>query len=99
MLTELPNNPFYKAYQHVLSPVITSAAINYVASANLEAEKRRHDLSHVLRYALGDVICTISLIVKGKEFTLKHSHEIWEMIVDDSLEKYKLEQLCLASSK
>ena len=66
MLSELPENPFYNAYKPILQPVMTAAAINFIASVNMERNGERPDLSHVLRYSLGDVICTIALIVKGK---------------------------------
>jgi len=92
LLVELPTNKFYITNFNVIQPAITHACMTFVASAKLEKNKERLDISHVLRYELGAVLLHIALIIHGKKFVMDYGDEIYKLIVDDNLEDYLKEQ-------
>jgi hypothetical protein len=92
LLAELPINAFYVKNFSVLHPAITHACMTFIASAKLEKNKERLDISHVLRYELGAVLLHIALIIHGKQFVMDYGDEMYKLIVDDNLEDYLKEQ-------
>lgn len=89
LLHDIPMNPFYRAHEQQLLPVLLTSQLNYVAANDLERGDRiSREIAHCARYAIGDVSLLIAHLVGGGDWATKHAATLKRMAQKDCLSNF-----------
>lgn len=94
-LIDMPRNPFYRAYQDQLLPLMESAILCYITANRYEQDGDEHgvELGHFMRYAVVQVIVQIVTLKKGFDEAARLAPRMYKAFCDDRVEHYKEEVL------
>lgn len=75
LLVTLPTNPFYRAHEDTLRPVIITGILNWKAATDMEQLGHREELriAHGVRYAIADVFLLSMVLTVGREHAMKNA--------------------------
>lgn len=93
LMIALPVNPFYRAHQDVIRPVLITGILNWQAATDIERSGCEEELrlSHVLRYAVADVLLICMEITGGHEHAMRHARRARLMSQADTWAHYRSE--------
>lgn len=93
-LFELPLNPFFDRHQTVLRPLLMTGILNWIAANEMEhsgsVEERR--VSHVTRYAVGDVLLAAMTLTGGIDHARRHARRARLSLQDETWAHYSTEK-------
>lgn len=89
-LCYLPANPFYQQIQQAVLPMWLTVVSAYQTANTLEKEKdpRVLEISHMLRYAAGNIVAYAVHVCVGAEKAKEIMPEVWKHIVAERLGDY-----------
>ena len=89
-LIELPANPFYRANEPYLRPLMAAALQDWRDSVRLERSGKQHNrtLAFVLRDQLTSVVVQCAYLVGGRDWMQKVSEEVRLHFHEDALQDY-----------
>lgn len=89
-LIELPANPFYRAHEPYLRPLMAAALQDWRDSVRLERSGKHHSrtLAFVLRDQLTSVVVQCAYLVGGRDWMQKVSEEVRLHFHEDALRDY-----------
>ena len=70
-LIELPANPFFRANESVLRPVLAQSILNWQIANTLESNDERLEIAYIIRSSYIDLAVMSALIVGGPEHAAK----------------------------
>lgn len=90
LLIALPVNPFYRAHQDVIRPVLITGILNWQAATDIERSGCEEELrlAHVMRYAVADVLLICMEITGGHEHAMRHARRARLMSQADTWAHY-----------
>ncbi|MBY5942294.1 hypothetical protein KUW00_15550 [Halomonas sp. DP5N14-9] len=90
IIVELPANPFYRANEIYLRPLLASALSDWRVSVALERDGDAHGrhLAFVLRDQLAGVLCQMAYLVGGEQWMNQVAVEIRRHVHEDTLSEY-----------
>lgn len=77
--SEIPRNPFYRAYMDDLLPVMETGILNWHVATEMErnmGNSRGLEIAHVIRYSIADVVLMVARICGGPEWAVQHGPEL-----------------------
>ena len=94
-LVYLQVNPFYQQVQRDVLPMWISIVSAYQTANKFERDKDAHgiEISHMLRYAVGNMIAYFVHVCVGPEKAAEHMPEVWKTIVFERFDDYRKEHL------
>ena len=93
LLVALPVNPFFRAHQDVIRPVLITGILNWKAATDMERGGCTEELriAHALRYAVADILLICMEIVGGHEHAMRHARRARLMAQADTWAHYRSE--------
>lgn len=94
-LFRLPLNPVYRQLEQHLAPMWLTVVSAYETANTFEKEKdaKGIEMSHMLRYAAGNIVAYIITYCVGIEEARKHVPAMWRVLVREGYEDYRKEHL------
>ena len=94
-LVYLQINPFYQQIQKDILPMWISVVSAYETANKFERDKDTHglEISHMLRYAIGNMISYFVHVCVGPEKAAEYMPEVWKSIVFERFDDYRKEHL------
>ncbi|NBU71134.1 MAG: hypothetical protein EBS53_06725 [Bacteroidetes bacterium] len=89
-LCYLPANPFYRQIQDAVLPMWVTVVSAYETANRFEREKDQHglEISHMLRYAAGNIVAYAVHVCVGAEKAKDIMPEVWKHMVAERLGDY-----------
>lgn len=73
-LVTLPGNPFYRAHEEVMRPIVMNAIINWRIATHIERQEKHTETglqaAFILRSSYIDMVTTAALIIGGPEWAV-----------------------------
>lgn len=93
LLVRLPTNPFYRAHQEVIRPVLITGILNWKAATDMETDGDLEELriAHALRYAIADVLLLSMAIVGGQTHAMNNARRARLVAQQDTWANYLAE--------
>ena len=93
LLVTIPVNPFYRAHQNTLRPVLITSIMNWRASLEMERSQSDEELriAHVTRYSLADALLLCMVLTGGHEHAARHARRARLMAQADTWANYASE--------
>lgn len=94
-LVYLPLNPFYQVIQRDILPMWITVVSSYEAANKFEREKdeRGLEISHMLRYAAGNILAYAIHVCVGHEKAAEYIPEMWKDVANERYAEYREEHL------
>jgi hypothetical protein len=94
-LVYLPANPFYRHIQDQILPMWLVVVSGYAAANHFEREKDPHgiEISHSLRYAVGNIVAYAIHVCVGPEEAAKQIPDMWKSVFYERFDEYRKEHL------
>lgn len=94
-LVYLPLNPFYQVIQRDIMPMWITVVSSYEAANKFErdGDERGLEISHMLRYAAGNILAYAIHVCVGQEKAAKYVPEMWKDVVNERYLEYREEHL------
>lgn len=93
LLVTIPTNPFYRANENTLRPVLITSIMNWRASVDMERSASVEELriAHVTRYSLADVVLLCMVLTGGPDHAAQHARRARLMSQADTWAHYAAE--------
>lgn len=93
LLVEIPENPFFRAHSHRLTPVISAGISAWHASNAMEASTNRElwKQAHMLRIHIAAAFVMCAEIIGGAAWADEVAPKLWAQAQGDTLNKYMAE--------
>lgn len=93
LLVTIPVNPFYRAHENTLRPVLITSIMNWRASIDMERSRSDEELriAHVTRYSLADALLLCMVLTGGHEHAARHARRARLMAQADTWAHYASE--------
>ena len=94
-LVYLPLNPFYQLIQRDVMPMWVTVVSSYETANKFEREKdaRGLEISHMLRYAAGNILAYAIHVCVGPKQAAEFIPEMWKDVVNERYEEYRKEHI------
>ena len=94
-LVYFPANPFYRHIQDQILPMWLTVVSGYAAANHFEREKDPHgiEISHSLRYAVGNIVAYAIHVCVGPEEAAKQIPDMWKSVFYERFDEYRKEHL------
>lgn len=91
-LVTLPQNPFYRAHEKTLHPLMVNGILNWFVANDMQlGSVEDRNIAHVIRYSAGDVAIMCANLIGGPALVQQHGAEIRRRMQKDTLEKFQRE--------
>lgn len=79
MLIDIPCNPFYRAFQDQLTPLLMNVFLQWQAANAFEAEKAELPKAYMLRAGVYQIFAYVAWLIGGDEHARLVSPQVWRL--------------------
>ena len=92
-LVDIPSNPFFQAYQQIISLFIKTSILRWIEANDIEATKENLNVSHITRSSTTTLLIDLVYLHGGNEWGRECALKINQWVFNDneSLEEYTRE--------
>lgn len=89
----LPANPFYRANEAMLRPLLVTGILNWRAANQMEQSGCTEQLhiAHAIRYGIADAVLMSVALTRGQDYAAQHASRIRLMLQADTWAHYSKE--------
>lgn len=89
-LIDLPNNPLYRKYQPLITPLWELVFMAWKTANTFEERKENHglEIAHGLRYSAGHIVALIMIGELGRDKALEYMPEMWKLVMYERIGNY-----------
>ena len=95
LLIALPMNPFYRAHETMIRPLVINGILNWHAANQIEQSGKLEELriAHVIRHSIGDVGLLAMALAGGQDHAIANARR-WKLLIQTGTWDYYCKEHC-----